>query len=423
MAQVGDRTLIAAEGIGLAPVGPGSPPSPTGVCTALAGAPDDPALAVRRLRPGGSLLLRARLPGAGLGGAGPSLLGLLHQGGERSRWWVRDHHRATRPLHPALEHPDHGDPAGLSVRGGCPAAWVTSRTEPGLAGERGDRADAGGGIPAPPARAGVRVLRPGDRMGRVGAGGRRRRTSPASTTATRASATYWRNWLSAWSDLQFEIQDVVDAGDDVVLLIRNQRQWGRQQRHRGRAALPTGWCSRFAAARSSDGASFPTSNRPSKPPGCRSRRCRRRTWRSSGGGWKPWSIARTPPTSDDLSFLDERDRLRGQHPSRPRRRDLPRARGVPRRRGLGRSSRGRTSKAPRSSGYGTPEMTVRELSPGSRVRGKGSGIEVGAPLCVPVDVPGGQGDLSASPICDPGRMPSKPPGCRSRRCWRRESSC
>ena len=38
---------------------------------------------------------------------------------------------------------------------------------------------------------------------------------------------YWRNWLSAWSDLHFEIQDVLDAGDEVVLLIRNQRQWGR----------------------------------------------------------------------------------------------------------------------------------------------------------------------------------------------------
>src|SRR4026209_2749666 len=39
--------------------------------------------------------------------------------------------------------------------------------------------------------------------------------------------TYWRNWLSAWSDLHFEIQDLRDAGNDVVLLIRNQRQWGR----------------------------------------------------------------------------------------------------------------------------------------------------------------------------------------------------
>jgi ketosteroid isomerase-like protein len=39
--------------------------------------------------------------------------------------------------------------------------------------------------------------------------------------------SYWRNWLSAWSDLHFEVQDVLEAGDDVVLLIRNQRQWGR----------------------------------------------------------------------------------------------------------------------------------------------------------------------------------------------------
>ena len=29
--------------------------------------------------------------------------------------------------------------------------------------------------------------------------------------------------------------------------------------------------------------------RPSKPPGCRSRRCRRRTWRSCGGSPKPFS--------------------------------------------------------------------------------------------------------------------------------------
>ena len=39
--------------------------------------------------------------------------------------------------------------------------------------------------------------------------------------------TYWRRWFGAWKDLQFEIEDVLDAGDDVVVLIRNQRQWGR----------------------------------------------------------------------------------------------------------------------------------------------------------------------------------------------------
>jgi ketosteroid isomerase-like protein len=38
---------------------------------------------------------------------------------------------------------------------------------------------------------------------------------------------YWRNWLSAWSDLHFEVQDILDAGENVVLPIRNQRQWGR----------------------------------------------------------------------------------------------------------------------------------------------------------------------------------------------------
>jgi ketosteroid isomerase-like protein len=52
--------------------------------------------------------------------------------------------------------------------------------------------------------------------------------------------TFWRRWLSAWRDLQFEVQDVRDAGDKVVLLIRNQRQWGR---HSGIATEfpPYGW--------------------------------------------------------------------------------------------------------------------------------------------------------------------------------------
>ena len=42
--------------------------------------------------------------------------------------------------------------------------------------------------------------------------------------------TYWRRWLEAWNDLDFELQDVMDAGDEVVALIRNQRQWGRRSR-------------------------------------------------------------------------------------------------------------------------------------------------------------------------------------------------
>jgi ketosteroid isomerase-like protein len=37
---------------------------------------------------------------------------------------------------------------------------------------------------------------------------------------------YWRRWFEAWSELEFEF-DLRDAGDDVVALIRDQRQWGR----------------------------------------------------------------------------------------------------------------------------------------------------------------------------------------------------
>jgi ketosteroid isomerase-like protein len=39
--------------------------------------------------------------------------------------------------------------------------------------------------------------------------------------------TYWRRWFEAWKDLEFDVQDVRDAGDEVVVLICNQRQWGR----------------------------------------------------------------------------------------------------------------------------------------------------------------------------------------------------
>jgi ketosteroid isomerase-like protein len=39
--------------------------------------------------------------------------------------------------------------------------------------------------------------------------------------------TYWRRWFEGWKNLEFELEDVREAGDEVVALIRNQRQWGR----------------------------------------------------------------------------------------------------------------------------------------------------------------------------------------------------
>ena len=52
-------------------------------------------------------------------------------------------------------------------------------------------------------------------------------TWAASITGIEGVRTYWREWLSAWSDLRFEVQEVLEAGDEVVALIHNQRQWGR----------------------------------------------------------------------------------------------------------------------------------------------------------------------------------------------------
>ena len=38
--------------------------------------------------------------------------------------------------------------------------------------------------------------------------------------------SYWRRWFEAWSDLEFDFE-LRDAGEEVVVLFRNQRQWGR----------------------------------------------------------------------------------------------------------------------------------------------------------------------------------------------------
>jgi ketosteroid isomerase-like protein len=54
---------------------------------------------------------------------------------------------------------------------------------------------------------------------------------PADTVAIyrghEGMLTYWRQWLEAWRDLQYEVQDVHEAGDAVLVLVRNSRFWGR----------------------------------------------------------------------------------------------------------------------------------------------------------------------------------------------------
>ena len=80
--------------------------------------------------------------------------------------------------------------------------------------------------------------------------------------------SYWRRWLSAWSDIRFEVQDVRDGGDKVVALIRHQHQTGR---HSGiETDLPhTGSSSPSATRRSCGGKAIPTRKRRSQLPGSR----------------------------------------------------------------------------------------------------------------------------------------------------------
>ena len=53
-------------------------------------------------------------------------------------------------------------------------------------------------------------------------------TNDRELVEDQGARTYWRQWLQAWRDIEFELDDVLDAGDEVVALIRNQRQWGRR---------------------------------------------------------------------------------------------------------------------------------------------------------------------------------------------------
>ena len=93
--------------------------------------------------------------------------------------------------------------------------------------------------------------------------------SRASTAATRVFDLL-ATLLEPWKDLEFEVEHVLDAGDEVVALIRNQRQVGR---HSGIVIEmpPYGLVFTIRVASSCAGGFIRTSNRHSKPPGCGSR--------------------------------------------------------------------------------------------------------------------------------------------------------
>src|SRR5687768_3590697 len=97
------------------------------------------------------------------------------------------------------------------------------------------------------------------------------------------------NWVSAWDDWELEVDALHDAGDKVVVLVR--------QRGRSKAAgtpvemSPSRRSGRCATASRRAWTCTPTATRPSKPPGCRSRRCRKRTSRPSSAESRPTTAA------------------------------------------------------------------------------------------------------------------------------------
>ena len=86
----------------------------------------------------------------------------------------------------------------------------------------------------------------------------------------------FRDLNEAFAEIQIEISEIRDLGDRLVATGRN--------RARGKGAGPSGValrvCGQFKNGKAVWIGVTSTPRKPSKPQGCRNRRCRRRTWRT-----------------------------------------------------------------------------------------------------------------------------------------------
>ena len=109
--------------------------------------------------------------------------------------------------------------------------------------------------------------------------GRRRRatSSPRPIAGHEGVRRYLGTVADEFDDLRIEPLELIDAGDQVVVSVRIS---GRGERVVRPLTSRSYRSHRFATAKSFELATIRRRPKPSKPPGCRSRRCRRRTWRS-----------------------------------------------------------------------------------------------------------------------------------------------
>src|SRR5215218_1013301 len=93
-----------------------------------------------------------------------------------------------------------------------------------------------------------------------------------------ALRAYYQDWIDTFDDIAVVAEELRDAGDGRV--VATQHVTGRAKASRVETELRYAASTPCATGRSSAGASTSTTSPRSKPPGCGSRRCRGRTWRS-----------------------------------------------------------------------------------------------------------------------------------------------
>ena len=212
-----------------------------------------------------------------------------------------------------------------------------------------------------------------------------------------------------------EIDELHDRGDGIIAVGMRSRTGSGKRRSRSSSAsyvveLRDGRIVRLEQLPRA-------APKPSKPPGCRSRRCRRRTWRSSG--------ACTRPSTDGdlrhvaLDYFDPEVVMDASAPSCRWTYGLPRPRGD-RRRFLAEwiDDLGRFPRRGRRGASTLGDRVVAGSAP-SAGRARAAGSTLDERLRYRLYGCETARSLAWTRLSTTRPRPSKPPGCRSRRCRRR----
>ena len=280
-----------------------------------------------------------------------------------------------------------------------------------VAGERGDRASGYRGLQRRRRRGAPGGSRPG---GRVGSG--RLPVEPA--TGYRGhdgmSAVVGRRRRDLRGVRRSRSRSSIDVGRHVVVALDAVAR-GARQRCRGRVPSSRCVCDRSATARSSRIGASKTEPKPSKPPGCRSRRCRRRTWRSCGAAIDAFNrrdlrrLAGRVSTPRSSSTAAYEAASSGEPIAATRGRELLRS--------WLEDVRGRSRSRSQEFVDVGDRVVIVGIAP-SRARGRAAASTIELHVAAAGRSATARSSRSRR-FREPRPKPSKPPGCGSRRCRRR----